>query len=182
MLPRVAFEYGHTWCAAATILTACVRVGDLRQRHIELHGELEAAIFGGEQADPAVDRHVAAPRRVRDVRPHRARPRSTPRNPTAKSCSGFVPPPSPPISFGRRSCRSSWPSACASVTVRASAGDRRLGRIENPCHRNAPFPGGVTVLPTKSGPVVVALTDQPEADAAGRIRRTSARARRRNPV
>src|ERR1700730_3329874 len=35
-----------------------LRVLNLREAHVELYGELEAALLGGEQAHPAVDRDI----------------------------------------------------------------------------------------------------------------------------
>ena len=58
-LPRVAFEYGHTLWAAATIDLACLVVAEVRESDVEGDGDVEAAFLGRDQADLGVDRHSA---------------------------------------------------------------------------------------------------------------------------
>ena len=58
MLPRVAFEYGQTWCAALHELHGRDLVVDRRQRDGEGHRELVAAALGRRQHHARVDRDV----------------------------------------------------------------------------------------------------------------------------
>ncbi len=58
MLPRVAFEYGHTLCASRTSSTAGVAL-DRGQRYVELHASRRCGPRPGLQRDLGVDRDVA---------------------------------------------------------------------------------------------------------------------------
>src|SRR3954468_19314012 len=108
-LPRVAFEYGQTACAPRTIRSA----------------RSASWTCGSETSSSTPIRNVRSSAGIRltrlsiDTSPTSARSRrpTTPiapskqaAKPTANSCSGFVPPPSPPISEGRRRWTSSSPS------------------------------------------------------------------------
>jgi len=86
-----------------------LRVLNLRQGHIKLYGELEATFPGGKQAHPAVDRDITYLGAFATA-DHAQSTLEAGRIAHRNSCSGFVPPPSPPISFGERSCTSRAPS------------------------------------------------------------------------
>ena len=138
MFPRVAFEYGQTPWAARTI-DRLGRVVDRRERDVHVDGELEATLLGGEQLhlgrDGGVVGHelLAPPDRASALSKHAAKP-------TAKSCSGFVPPPSPPIPrapAGRhRAVRPRMP-----VAGHPTALDLRLRRVQDLRHRSASVSG-----------------------------------------
>ena len=80
MFPRVAFEYGHTWCAPRTIALRDLGILDLRERHVEHHAELEPALLGRRSATPGCRSRRPRPRPARAARARRSRPRSTPRS------------------------------------------------------------------------------------------------------
>ena len=58
MLPRVAFEYGHTSWAADTSRDRQLGIGNLRKSHVQLHRDRKTALLGRNQAHPAVDRDI----------------------------------------------------------------------------------------------------------------------------
>ncbi len=86
-----------------------LRILNLRQGYVELHGKLETTLLGGKEAHTTVDRDVADLDALATTHNAPRAPSKQAPKPTAKSCSGFVPPPSPPISFGERSCASKAP-------------------------------------------------------------------------
>ena len=100
-----------------------LRVLNLRQGYVELHGELETTLLGGQQAHPAVDRDIAHLGAFTTA-DHAQGTLEAGRVAHGEELFGFVPPPSPPISFGERSCTSRapsfvrpWPLARPPVTV-----------------------------------------------------------------
>src|SRR4051794_25380055 len=109
MLPRVAFEYGQTWCAAWTISTAVSGsstdgsvTSSWTDRSNPRFSLGDSDTFESTTASPVSTfaRRATTPSALskQDAKP------------TAKSCSGFVPPPGPPMSDGIRRSTSSSPS------------------------------------------------------------------------
>jgi len=100
-----------------------LRVLNLRQGHVELDGDLETALLGGKQAHPAVDRDITYLGAFTTA-DHTQGTLEAGRVAHSEELLGFVPPPSPPISLGERSCTSRapsvvrpWPLARPPVTV-----------------------------------------------------------------
>ena len=114
-------------------LHGLLRVLNMGKGHVELDGDLEPSLLGREQTHPAVDRHVGDVDLLTAAHGSEGTSKQA-AYPTAKSCSGLVPPPSPPISLGVRSWTSRAPSACPSMTVCTATRHGCLGGVENSGH------------------------------------------------